>query len=730
MNANRYHAKAFEGANGFFWLKAIARASVISLAGAILFFAIALTYYYQEEASARDSLLSQAGLHVAVQKKVINRELKDLSYSLHFLSHQSGGQHALSSSEGRLKMVSQFHSIMASVDNIDQLRILDLKGMETVRVNYNSGQPKTVPENLLQDKSNRYYYSELQKLNPHEYYLSSLDLNIEHGKVEVPYKPMIRIGMAVYEGKTKVGYIVLNYLAKGMLDRFREASRLIPLDTLLIDSAGTIISSPNSKLDWNHKIEDVHEFSLVRKGVSDWASIKETDEAVLEEGDRAYVSLNIHPYLEIPTSPNRVIKSGFDDYFLKLLVIVKDHHVSQSMQAYRDTAKLWYIIVVLMLLSVSIPLGILLERRKSYINQIKLLEQAVKQAGESLVITDPKSRIEYVNPKFSVLTGYQEEDAIGRTIAELLKSSAQDTESYKELWSNISSGKEWSGYLIDRKKDGSVFPAHVSISPIFDRNHNITHYMAIVRDATEHQLLHDKTTQEEKMKVLGIAIGGVAHEFNNILAALMGNTFLLKQIAKQNPEAISKLNTIDALGNKAAGMIRQMLAYVGHAETALTNQPVSQFFNRAIDYAFKIKGECSAQIENNISDFPIFIEADLMQLQKVVDQLISNACDAVSGVDEGKISISLKEVDRVVESRRNHRYLRFSVQDNGMGIKREHMSLVFEPFFTTKEPGKGTGLGLSSAFGIVKKHNGIIDVESEIGVGTTFSVFLPIVKEE
>lgn len=388
----------------------------------------------------------------------------------------------------------------------------------------------------------------------------------------------------------------------------------------------------------------------------------------------------------------------------KVVVHIAPEHVHAAMAAYRSSLFSWVAVSIFVFLALSIPAAWLIERRNVLRRQITLLSQAVVHAGESMMVTDLRGRIEYVNPAFTRLTGYSFDESVGKNPSELLKSSAQDKAFYRQLWQTISSGKPWKGKIIDRRKDGTLFPAEMTITPILDEEGTISHYMAVQQDFTVHELLQERIANENKMKVMGIAVGGIAHEFNNILAALTANVYLLKRLAKDMPAALAKLESIERLDEQAADMVRQMLAYVGRAELHLIRQNVVPFFQRAMAACQRTLPE-NIELHIHVTDTEVLVEADELQLQKVMDHLLSNAVDAVEGVERPEIFLSVVQEDAAMgEAIRP--WLVFTVRDNGCGITAEHQKLLFEPFFTTKEVGKGTGLGLSTVHGIIEKHGG------------------------
>ena len=361
--------------------------------------------------------------------------------------------------------------------------------------------------------------------------------------------------------------------------------------------------------------------------------------------------------------------------------------------------------------------------------QLQQLFQAVEQGGEAIFITDKNSIIEYVNPAFTQITGYDEKDVVGR-LAKILKSGAQDNSFYKSLWDTISSGEVWHGSLIDKKKDGTLYPAMVSISPIQNEQGEITHFVSVQKDMTKHQLLEEKLLQSQKLEAIGTLVGGVAHDFNNMLAGVMGNVFLLKKQLEENSYAVEKLTNIDLLTKRAASMIKQMLVFAREDMVNMRSFAVVPFFKEALKLSRSTIPE-NITFERKFSADHVNIKGDTTQLQQLTMNLLNNAKDAVEHVAYPRIVFEIKAVtvDRFFLEKypqfNSEELLCISVSDNGSGIPLELQGRIFEPFFTTKGVGKGTGLGLSMVFGAVQRHEGIIELESRLGEGTRVDIYLP-----
>ncbi len=247
-------------------------------------------------------------------------------------------------------------------------------------------------------------------------------------------------------------------------------------------------------------------------------------------------------------------------------------------------------------------------------------------------------------------------------------------------------------------------------------------------DTTDQRLLEQQFAQAQKMQAIGQLAGGVAHDFNNVLQAIIGYSDLLLASHRPTDPSFQDLMQIKQNANRAASLVRQLLAFSRRQTLRPETVKLGETLSDLSLLLKRLLGE-RVQLEMRQGRDLWFVKADVNQLEQVIINLAVNARDAMP--DGGTVSIATENVDEA-EARRLDLsgmpaadYVRIDVGDTGTGIPPDLLDKIFEPFFTTKELGKGTGLGLSTVFGIVKQSGGFIYVDSAVGKGTTFSIYLP-----
>ena len=245
-------------------------------------------------------------------------------------------------------------------------------------------------------------------------------------------------------------------------------------------------------------------------------------------------------------------------------------------------------------------------------------------------------------------------------------------------------------------------------------------------DITERHQLEEKFRQSQKMEAFGQLAGGVAHDFNNMLTVIFGNTELL-QLGQVSPQQKYLLEEIAKASERASNLTQQLLTFSRQQPLRFQSLDLNEVVVGMVKMLRRLIPEM-VMIQTRLLPESMLIQADRGMVEQVLLNLAVNARDAMT--NGGEITLTLKamkilETDEEKSPSRPGDFIRLSVQDTGSGIAPEHVKRIFEPFFTTKDIGKGTGLGLATVYGVVEQHHGWIDVETQLRVGTTFHVYFP-----
>ncbi len=346
---------------------------------------------------------------------------------------------------------------------------------------------------------------------------------------------------------------------------------------------------------------------------------------------------------------------------------------------------------------------------------------------------DGEGRFLRVNRVFAEVLKIPEDEFIGKTVFDLYSPEIAQSITNDDT-EVLESGQPKLGIIEEYESDEGKRWVQTDKIPTFDSNGEITGLVGFAMDITEQKLAEEQFRQAQKMETVGTLVGGIAHDFNNMLAAIQGNVYLAKSRLGEQPEVMERLASIERVATQAAEMVQQLLAFARKDIAAITTFLLNDLMKEVVKMARTMIPE-NINCQISICKEDLNIRGDATQLQQALLNLLNNARDAVAGVANPSISCNLMHYMADDAFRSKHPELQkdtlacWIVRDNGCGIPKTHLDKIFEPFFTTKEVGKGTGLGLAMVFGAVKNHGGIIEVASEEGKGSTFSIYLPVSDE-
>jgi two-component system, cell cycle sensor histidine kinase and response regulator CckA len=372
------------------------------------------------------------------------------------------------------------------------------------------------------------------------------------------------------------------------------------------------------------------------------------------------------------------------------------------------------------------------ERREAE-KQLRKLSLAIEQSPASIVITDTQGNIEYINPKYTQVTGYTMDEVLGKKPS-ILKSGETSQEEYRRLWQTIMAGNDWRGEFHNKKKNGELFWEIASISPVKDQNGVITNFLAVKEDITDRKRSEEALRHAQKLESIGTLAGGIAHDFNNLLNAIMGQSSLaLGRLPKESPAGDNIAKALKA-AERAADLTRQLLAYSGKGKFLTDDFDLNRLVEENAQL-LEVSIPKSAHLRYDLDRSALCMRGDIGQVQQVVMNLIINAGEAL-GTHSGFITVRTRHIEINTNGKEYCKYtnislppgpyISFQVSDTGHGIKPDLLARIFDPFFTTKFTGRG--LGLAAVLGIIRGHHGGVRIQSESGKGTEFEVIFPEVQ--
>ena len=354
---------------------------------------------------------------------------------------------------------------------------------------------------------------------------------------------------------------------------------------------------------------------------------------------------------------------------------------------------------------------------------------AFEQAPIGMALVSSEGRWLKVNQSICDIVGYSK--------AELLASTFQEITHPEDLAPPILENVrrvlagEIQTYQMEKRyfhKDGHIVNVLLNVTLVRDNHGQPRYFISQIQDITERRRLEEQFRQSQKMEAIGQLAGGVAHDFNNILAVIQLRSDLMKTSKDITPAQLEFAEQIGAATRRAAALTSQLLMFSRRKTLQLIDMELNKSIGDTTNMLRRTLGE-QIKLEFKYAMQPLFIHADAGMIDQVLLNLAVNSRDAMP--DGGRLVIETSAVDfgELAASQSLHArpgsFVCLSVSDTGCGIAVENLPRIFEPFFTTKDVGAGTGLGLATVFGIVQQHHGWINVHSEPGHGTTFSIYIP-----
>lgn len=629
-------------------------------------------YYLQYIKTHQDVLRAQEAYSQDIKAEYIKLRLSTIISDLHVIAYHrqildliQGGRDGEAFKQELLDL-SRYKGIY------DQIRVLDNRGQELVRVDLCGSRPILVPPAELQFKGQRYYVRDIQNLSRGEVYMSRLDLNVEHGLVEVPLKPVIRFGIPLFnEQGVRRGSLFLNYLGNDLISALQELSFDSPGRLMLLNRDGYWLKGLSPDDEWGFMIDSRAEQNMSRRFPKIWKRMLRADHGQFLTSEGLVTFSKIYP-----------LKPGIVSIQGK--VLSSDGSVSEAGHSrYLRPDELFWVIVSL------VP------------------PEKMYTGGNGLVYM-----LILVDTLLLMLLG-----GISWKLIDANEKRRQAERSLR-IWNN-----ELEEKIQDRTK---------ALSDVNDalRNEIEEHH----RSVEEKNKIESQLRQAQKMEAIGTLAGGVAHDFNNILTPINGYAEIVLMRLKEDDPLRGTMGEILKAARRAKDLVAQILAFSRQTEYELAPVKIQTIVKETIKF-LRASIPVTIEIKSDIDSDCRAVMADPTQIHQVIMNLCTNAYHAMLE-EGGVMTIVLRELDIGTEDYRTGfqlspgSYLKLEISDTGSGMSREVQEKIFEPYFTTKESGKGTGLGLSLVHAIIRNLNGHIAVYSEPGEGSTFRIYLPVIESE
>ena len=376
------------------------------------------------------------------------------------------------------------------------------------------------------------------------------------------------------------------------------------------------------------------------------------------------------------------------------------------------------------------------ERKKAELSLFKEREQlaiTLKSIADGVIRTDLQGKIQLMNLAAEEITNYSLLEAINKNLNDLIELKNEETNELIRLPDYVKDLKTQEKHIsyfnavLKAKNSNEEKIINISWSQVNDEKQKETGYVWVFRDISVERKLENEMMRSQKLESIGLLAGGIAHDFNNILSGILGNA-QLAQLALASGKNIDKyLKGIIEATQNATRLTQQLLTFAKGGEPVKEIISIKDLLSDSVEFALRGTNiACSYDINEELWA----VEADKGQINQVINNLVINAIQAMPG--GGKLTVKAENYDRngsekeIAELNGNH-FVKISVSDTGHGIPKENIEKIFDPYFTTKQ--RGSGLGLATTYAIIKKHGGKILVESELGKGTTFHIYLPAIPD-
>ncbi|MBF0421991.1 MAG: response regulator [Magnetococcales bacterium] len=623
------------------------------------------------------------------------------------------------------ELQNQFSMVAQKRRLYDQVRFLDRSGQEIVRINSDrAGSVRVVPAGQLQNKGQRNYFRDAMNDPGASIHVSRFDLNMENGKVEEPWKPMIRFSKPVLDKNgVKQGVIVLNFLGSIILNAIEESFNSEKETSYLVDQEGYFLLSPDKNATWGFMFGKKSDLATQLPNLWSYMETRLVGNYELSEGQYFFNTISLG-------DPGQFIENNKYPKW-KILVFHNKSNLAPNEWFNGPTViALFSGGFIVLLVTWTMTMATILKKKIEKEKKDALLELEFQQKAldEHAIVsaTDVRGNILYVNEKFISISGFSREELLGNN-HRMVKSGEHSLTFYRQIWKTIANGRPWSGEIKNKTKAGDFYWVQATIVPFLNRKGKPFRYVSIRTDLTpvkklEEELKLAKKKAEDAAKAKSEFLANMSHEIRTPMNAIIGMSHLaLKSgLSKKQHDYISKIQTS---AHSLLGIINDILDFSKIEAGKLSMEAIEFRLDEVLD---QLAGMVSIKAEEKHLELlfdrsrqvPPLLVGDPMRLGQILLNLVNNA---IKFTKAGEIFVGVE----LLRKNENQIQLRFVIRDTGIGMTPEQTEKLFQAFSqadtsTTRKYG-GTGLGLSICKNLVEMMKGEIAVQSEAGKGSVFS---------
>ena len=702
-------------------------------------------YSYRSETTNRRNTIEIEEMQVLKHLETLTSySFKVIAADLRFLSRQQTLQKLLDGNISAVASLANDWRLFAESKAIyDQIRFLDSSGQEVVRVNYNNGKPVIVLANKLQNKANRYYFQETLRLEEGNVFVSPFDLNIEHGQIEQPLKPMIRFGVPIFDRQgQKRGIVLVNYLGNHLINTLLTTqTELSHKQNMLLNSDGFWLVDPDPSREWGFMYGNDKTFGKAYPQA--WSYMQGNEQGQFVSKSGLFSFLTIHPLSESWPSYNGAAKVSMEHEHLfsdqpfhwKAVTFIPTLSLEIAGRSLRNKALGLFLLFIVSLGTVSWLLALAWTKRS--LDFVALAKSEQELRNSSLRYQDLSLQFQ------GVLEGIDDSLLIlDAGLAVIWDNNHQrnedDSESGKPILQEILTTERRTGQTIiahclqsrasqqTQTSDNKGKSWMIRAVPIKDNQDAVVNVVLIAQDITEFQRLQAQNTRTSQLANLGEMAAGVAHEINNPICGVINYAQILKNRSQGNEEVADLATRIITEGDRIATIVRTLLFAARGDSTEMSTVTIPEVMSDVMTLSQSQLEQAEIHLSLNLPDSLPVVLVNSQQLQQVFLNIINNARHALDERYPASDKNKILEITGKIHKNQDHQYVRIVFTDHGTGIPEDLIGRVMMPFFTTKPAGVGTGLGLSLSHEIINKHGGHLYVESEESEFTRVIVDLPI----